>query len=556
MKPQWVTAWGPRLTTGLTVAVTVALAMLAFFGYRATREWQRSSAQFVERRAEETADLLVTALTRDMRGVQMSVLASRDWSPFSADSLTDMSDQVAGAFARYPYPESFFGWRAGPDQRLVFFNRANRHPAWMPTGVSPDRYPVNLVTDTPIGPSLFKRIQNAAAAGRRHSIFETRLGNEPYQIVARLQYQGPCREQLENIFGYTVNLDWAARSYFAEITAQVGRIGNSGIQLHLAVLDERDRLITGTGGAAPATVRQFPLLFFDPATVILDPPPDLDLRNWKVRVSAADDPTLVWATRSADWTLLVITAIALTFGVSLMFTFHAVRANVALAELRSDFVSTVTHELKTPLATIRAVGDTLAKGRLTSAEALTEYAQLLVQEAKRLTRLVDNLLAYARVTDVTDVYSFELQAPAELIEDVLQEFNHQLVAGRFEVHMEVPADLPQVRADRTAIRLALDNLIDNAIRYSNTRRWIRVAAWADQSRVYIEVRDRGVGIPPDELAMVHRKFVRGRLTRQGGSGLGLAIVNRIVADHGGRFVLDSEVGAGATARLDLPAVEG
>lgn len=556
MRPQWVTAWGPRLTTGLTVAVTVALAMLAFFGYRATREWQRSSAQFVERRAEETADLLVTALTRDMRGVQMSVLASRDWSPFSADSLTDMSDQVAGAFARYPYPESFFGWRAGPDQRLVFFHRANRHPAWMPTGPSADRYPVNLVTDTPIGPSLFKRIQNDAAAGRRYSIFETRLGNEPYQIVARLQYQGPYREQLENIFGYTVNLDWAARSYFAEITAQVGRIGNSGIQLDLAVLDERDRLITGTGGAAPATVRQFPLLFFDPATVILDPPPDLDLRNWKVRVSAADDPTLAWATRSADWTLLVITAIALTFGVSLMFTFHAVRANVALAELRSDFVSTVTHELKTPLATIRAVGDTLARGRLTSAEALTEYAQLLVQEAKRLTRLVDNLLAYARVTDVTEVYSFELQAPAELIEDVLQEFNHQLVAGRFEVHMEVPADLPQVRADRTAIRLALDNLIDNAIRYSNTRRWIRVAAWADQSRVYIEVRDRGVGIPPDELAMVHRKFVRGRLTRQGGSGLGLAIVNRIVADHGGRFVLNSEVGAGATARLDLPAVEG
>ncbi len=239
-----------------------------------------------------------------------------------------------------------------------------------------------------------------------------------------------------------------------------------------------------------------------------------------------------------------------------MFTFHAVRANVALAELRSDFVSTVTHELKTPLATIRAVGDTLAKGRLTSAEALTEYAQLLVQEAKRLTRLVDNLLAYARVTDVTEVYSFERQAPVELIEDVLEDFNHQLVAGCFAVRMEVPGELPQVRADRTAIRLALDNLIDNAIRYSDTRRWLRVAAWADQSRVYIEVSDRGVGIPMDELAAVQRKFVRGRLARQGGSGLGLAIVNRVIADHGGRFVLESEVGEGTTARFDLPAVEG
>jgi len=464
-----------------------------------------------------------------------------------------MSDQVAGAFARYPYPESFFGWQAGPDQSVVFFNRANRYPVWMPAGPTADRYPVNIVTDAAIGPGLFGRIQRDASAGRRYSIFETRLGGERYQVVARLQYQGPFRENLDNVFGYTVNLDWAERSYFAEITTQVERIDRSGVELHLAVLDEEEHLITGSRGAAPATLRQFPLLFFDPATVLLDPPADLDLRNWTVRVSGADDPTLIWATRTADWILLVITAIAVTLGVSLAFTYRAMRAHVALVELRSDFVSTVTHELRTPLATIRAVGDTLVRGRLPSAEALTEYAQLLVQEAKRLTRLVDNLLAYARVTDVAAIYTFERQAPIELIEDVLEDFGNQLHAGHFAVRVEVPADLPQVQADRTAIRLALDNLIDNAIRYSDRRRWIRVAAWADRSRVYIEVSDRGIGIHADELEIVKRKFVRGRLARQGGSGLGLAIVSRVIADHGGRFVLESQVGEGTTARVDLPA---
>ena len=546
----------PRLPTSITItiAIAIALATLAYSGYRATREWQRSARQFIEQRIEETADLLVMALTRDMRGVQSSVLASRDWTPYSEDSLTDRSDQVAGAFARYPYPESFFGWQAGPDQSVVFFNRANRYPVWMPAGLTADRYPVNVVTDAAIGPALLQRIQRDATAGRRYSIFETRLGNERYQVVARLQYQGPYREVLVNVFGYTVNLDWAERSYFAEITAQVERIDRSGIELRLAVLDEQEHLIAGTSGNAPVTVRRFPLLFFDPVTVLLDPPPDLDLRHWTVRVSGAHDPTLIWATRSADWILLVITAIAVTLGVGLAFTFQAMRANAALAELRSDFVSTVTHELRTPLATIRAVGDTLVKGRLTSAEALTEYAQLLVQEAKRLTRLVDNLLAYARVTDVAAIYSFERQAPIELIEDVLQDFGHQLVSGRFDVRVEVPADLPQVRADRTAIRLALDNLVDNAIRYADSRRWIRVSAWADRSRVYIEVSDRGIGIHADELENVKRKFVRGRLARQGGSGLGLAIVSRVIADHGGSFVLESEVGEGTTARVDLPAV--
>ena len=355
----------PKLTTSITIAIAIALATLAYFGYRATREWQRSTRLFVERRTEETADLLVTALTRDMRGVQNSVLASRDWTPYSEDSLTDMSD---------PYPESFFRWQAGPDQSVVFFNRANRYPVWMPAGPTADRYPVNVVTDAAIGPALFQRIQRDARAGRRYSIFETRLGNERYQVVARLQYQGPFRENIENVFGYTVNLDWAERSYFAEITAQVERIDRSGIDLHLAVFDEKAHLITGSSGSAAATLRQFPLLFFDPATVILDPPPDLDLRNWTVRVSGDDDSTLIWAT---DWIIVVITAIAMTLGVSLVFTYQAVRANAALAELRSDFVSTVTHELRTPLATIRAVGDTLVKGRVTSAEAVQIVEEVL-----------------------------------------------------------------------------------------------------------------------------------------------------------------------------------
>lgn len=546
----------PRLTTSITIAIAIALATLAYFGYRATREWQRSTRLFVERRIEETADLVVTALTRDMRGVQSSVLANRDWTPDSENSLTDMSDQVAGAFARYPYPESFFVWQAGLDQPMVFFNRANRYPVWMRAGPVADRYPVNVVTDAAIGPALFQRIQRDATAGRRYSIFETRLGNERYQVVARLQYQGPFRENLETVFGYTVNLDWAERSYFAEIIAEVARIDRSSIELRIAVLDEQEHLITGASGAPPETVRQFPLEFFDPATVLLDPPPDLKLRHWTVRVSGAQDPTLIWATRSADWILLVMTAIAMTLGVSLVFTYQAMRAHAALAELRSDFVSTVTHELRTPLATIRAVGDTLVKGRVSSAEALTDYAKLLVQEAKRLTRLVDNLLAYARVTDVAAIYRFERQAPIELIEDVLEDFSHQLLAGQFVVNVEVPADLPQVQADRTAVRLALDNLIDNAIRYSDGQRSIRVGAWSDRSRVYIEVSDRGVGIHADELEVVKRKFVRGRLARQGGSGLGLAIVSRVIADHGGRFVLESRVGEGTTARVDLPAVTG
>lgn len=218
-------------------------------------------------------------------------------------------------------------------------------------------------------------------------------------------------------------------------------------------------------------------------------------------MSTARDPTLAWATRSADWTLL-----------------HIVRVNARLAEMKADFVSTVTHELRTPLATIRAVGDTLVRRRVTGPEAVSEYAQMLVQEAKRLTRLVDNLLAYAQVTDITEVYAFERQVPADLIEDVLRGFQHQLTDGGFEVVVDVPAELPLVRVDRTSMRLALENLVDNAIRYAGDRRWIGISAESGDNCVTIEVQHRGIGIPHENLQLVQKKFVRGKLASPGGNG--------------------------------------
>jgi signal transduction histidine kinase len=175
-----------------------------------------------------------------------------------------------------------------------------------------------------------------------------------------------------------------------------------------------------------------------------------------------------------------------------------------------------------------------------------------MQEAKRLTRLVDNLLAYARVTDVTEVYSFEPIAVSELMDDVCQNFRHVIAEREFTIDVDMPADLPLVRADRTAMMLALDNLVDNAIRYSTDRRHVRVSARRKGPNVVIEIQDRGVGIARDELSNVRRKFVRGRLAKADGSGLGLAIVSRIIADHKGTFELESELGSGTSAKVSLP----
>ena len=551
MKVESVIAWGGWLTALLAVAVCLGIATLLGFGYRATREWQRSSELLIERDTEESADLLVTAVTRDMRGAHSRVLANRDWGELSLESLTDTSDQVATAFARYPYPESFFSWQHNSPHGMVFFNRANRYPGWMPPPTEPHRYPVALVMNPPEGDELREKIAAFSVARFRYATFDMTLGGQPYQIVARLVYADPLEEALHSVIGFTVNLAWVRQSYFPDILSQVAPIATRGNSLDIAVVDENGQRVWGRETQGDVLVREFPLLFMDPSVSMVALGSNPAVRTWTIRTSQSNQSALVDAAQGADEALLAAGAAALTLALGLILAIRAVRAGVALTAMRSDFVSSVTHELKTPLANIRAMADTLAR-RPIGGETVRDYAELLMQEAKRLTRLVDNLLAYARVTDVTEIYSFEPIAPAELVDDVLQNFRHPLSEREFKVEVDIPVDLPLIRADRTAMMLALDNLVDNAIRYSPGEHFIRISARRDGPNVVIEVQDRGAGIAPDELSTVRRKFARGRLARADGSGLGLAIVSRIVADHKGTLVLDSETGSGTTAKVYLP----
>jgi two-component system phosphate regulon sensor histidine kinase PhoR len=551
MKVESVIAWGGWLTGLLAVAVCLGIATLLGFGYHATREWQRSSELLIERETEESADLLLTAVTRDMRGAHSRVLANRDWGELSLESLTDTSDQVATAFARYPYPESFFSWQHNSPHGMVFFNRANRFPAWMPQPTEPNRYPVVLVMNPPEGEALREKVAAFSAGRFRYATFDMPLGGQPYQIVARLVYTDPQQEQLESVIGFTVNLGWVRQWYFSDLLSQVAPLATRGNDLDIAVLDDKGGRVWGQEVSGPALVREFPLLFLDPSVSMVALGSSPAVRTWSIRTSQSTDSALVGAAQGADEALLAAGAAALTLALGLILAIRAVRAGVALTAMRSDFVSSVTHELKTPLANIRAMADTLAR-RPIGGETVRDYAALLMQEARRLTRLVDNLLAYARVTDVTEIYSFEPIAPSELVDDVLQNFRHPLAEQEFTVEVDMPVDLPMVRADRTAMMLTLDNLVDNAIRYSPREHFIRISARRDGANVAIEVQDRGVGIAPEELSLVRRKFARGRLARADGSGLGLAIVSRIMADHKGALVLDSEPGTGTTARIYLP----
>ena len=542
-------------STWLAALICCGLCALAWFGYRATDQWQRSAALLADHRGREAADLLTRALTRDMSGVQTSILNSPEQNRHAFDPPYEANDLVALAFARYPYPEFFFGWTPSSGG-TVMFARTDRLPAWITPVTGADVYPVEVRRDPPEIAALRRRVESDIAAapplfGVRHVDRRERR--------TRSSRCSPTKAPRVN--GSTASSASPSTSTGPATTTSTTSCSRSlrspgtPAPTSFAVIDEQGRRVAGTlepVSRETVATRVFPALVLRSHTAGRHPPADLAQRSWTVATSAAGDPTFVLAARGARRSLVVVGAGVALLALSLIATARAARASAAVATVRADFVATVTHELKTPLSTIRAVGETLVRGRVKTDQDLKRYAHLLVREERRLTRLVNNLLAYSRVTDVTEVYSFEALEPAALISEATQGFRRQLTDSDVRLEIDVPPELPAVRADRTAVVLALDNLIDNAIRHSGEAETVSVRASGEADHVRFDVIDHGVGIPADDLPQVKRRFVRGRTTRGPGNGLGLAIVNRIAADHDGALEITSEVGRGTTATLILP----
>jgi signal transduction histidine kinase len=541
-----------RLAWALAVGVCGSVALLALFAFRAVREWERTATLLAERHAQEGADLLALALTRDMRGAQESVLSSPDWSRPMPDGSFDLSGLVASTFARFPYPELFVAWTgAGSESSVEFFLRADRVPPWIGELSTAERFPVFVKKAPHVAQPLVARVMRDIKERRRFSIFDLQIGKTVYQVVARLQYRDPFREEPLVVFGFIVNLDWVREYYFPVVARQVARIASANSDLVFSMHPEGEANRTAADGI-PRGRRVVPMTFFDPLLIAADPPRDLTVENWTLQALPADDAALRSARIGAGRTLTVVALGGTVFAIGLALILYTTRSHAKLAQLRADFVATVTHELKTPIATIRAAGDTLVSGRLSDGGAARRYAQLMVDESKHLTRLLDNLLAYAQIADTTEAYSFRPIAVESIIEQALHSARSRLESAGFDVEVDIPDELPSVHADWTAICLALDNLVDNAIRYSRETHRLAIAAKRENDAVRIQVADRGIGIPPAEIKHVTRRFFRGRGAGSGGSGLGLAIVERIVKDHGGSLSIESSVGVGSTVSITLP----
>jgi signal transduction histidine kinase len=234
---------------------------------------------------------------------------------------------------------------------------------------------------------------------------------------------------------------------------------------------------------------------------------------------------------------------------------QTLRQQARLARLKTDLVATVSHELKTPLASMRLLVETLLEDGFQDEKAAREYLQMIAGENLRLSRLIENFLTFSRMERNRQKFDFAETTAEEVIQPALLAVCERRRAPDPHVEVEVAADLPPLWADRDALVTVLLNLLDNAYKYTREEKRISVCVSRENGHVVFAVKDNGIGIAPREQKRIFRRFyqVDRRLARQaGGCGLGLSIVDFIVRAHGGRVNVESHPGTGSTFRVLLP----
>jgi signal transduction histidine kinase len=281
--------------------------------------------------------------------------------------------------------------------------------------------------------------------------------------------------------------------------------------------------------------------------------------GYAVRVAPALGAPVVWVTRFIGLMVAFIGIMGMAIMIATVAGVVYASRQLELANLKSSFISNVTHELKTPIALIRLAAETLELRRFSTPEEGQNFLSGIVRETVRLQTLVDNILDFARLEAGQATFRFETVDLVGLVRETVDSFRPRLDRQGFRIEFALPDSLPPVRGDAVMLQHCVLNLLDNALKYSRTRREVKVAAEARDGAVAVSVSDRGIGIAPGDQKRIFEKFVRvetGLVHDVKGAGLGLSLVQQIVRAHGGRVEVESAPGEGSTFTLVLPRAEG
>jgi len=312
--------------------------------------------------------------------------------------------------------------------------------------------------------------------------------------------------------------------------------------LDYSITDETGRRVLGLEKPSAQALLKYPVSKYFP--------------RWEISVFLKDDDFFAGAAQKQTalyiWAGALVIVLILTAG---GFAGRVVSRQMKLNRLKNNFIATVSHELKTPLASMRVLADTLLEGNYKDQQQATEYLELICKENKRLTGLIDNFLTFSRMERNKQAFEMVPTSPAEIAHAAADAVKTKFDKAGCKLALDVPDGLPDVTADGDAMVTVLTNLLDNAFKYSNADREITLRVFTRDNAVSFSVTDNGVGISRNAAKKIFKRFYQVDRTlsrRAEGCGLGLSIAKFIVDAHNGEILVESRPGRGSTFTVKLP----
>jgi signal transduction histidine kinase len=431
------------------------------------------------------------------------------------------------------------------------------------------RETVEVVWESPKGPISLSKLDAKESGKPDKAVFATKSGSgkEPSSPTGSAEFrqligdstEGTlarflqdkltlmfwCRAEQDSnmVFGAQVDLARLLRELASLVRIEPGLAG----EIVVALLDDQARPVS-TSRPGFATDWKRPMVSREIGEV---------LPHWEVGVYLANPAQLTRSAEMVRWTVgLLIALLLLAIGIGSWLIVADLKRQLTLARQKTDFVSNVSHELKTPLTSIRMFSELLSEGRVQDAERQRHFLHIITSETARLTRLINNVLDFARLERGEKKYQFQPVDLAEVVRETCETYRPHLEAGGFSLRCDVPARPLPVSGDRDALAQIVVNLLSNAEKYSGDKKEIEIAAEQNGTFTFVKILDRGVGIPRGCEEKIFEQFFRAHDSLSSGiqgSGLGLTLARQIARGHGGEISYEPRAGGGSCFILRLPS---
>ena len=451
-------------------------------------------------------------------------------SPKGAINLSRLDEKESGAaqWANTQANSSSFG-KNSKDQKLL----RNVEPEQVQQAV--DKQPYSKVAPSE---AEFRQLIGDSTEGTLARFLQNKLN-------LMFWYRSPRDPRL--VFGALINLP-----RLAETLQSVVKVDSESLssEICVALLDDSARPVA-------QTIVKFETKWKRPfvATEIGEALP-----HWEVAAYLLNPARLSQSAQTLKLTLgLLIAALVLAIGVGGWLIVTDLKRQLTLARQKTDFVSNVSHELKTPLTSIRMFSELLADGRVLDKDKQRSYLHIITAETARLSRLINNVLDFSRIERGEKKYNFAKCDLMGVVQETVETYRPHLEANGFKIECDLPEPPLFVNGDRDALAQIVVNLLSNAEKYSSDRKAVRVEArQQSQPLPHVEVRvlDRGLGVPKGSEEKIFEQFYRAHDSLSSGiqgSGLGLTLARQIARAHGGDVVCEPREGGGTCFTLRLPA---